>query len=157
MNGIDAVVIATGNDFRAIEAGAHSYASRNGYSSLTKYEKTPEGHLMGSIEIPMAVGLVGGATKVHPVARASVKILGVETATELGHVVASVGLAQNLAALRALAAEGIQRGHMALHARNVAATAGARGDMVDVIAEKMVKEKTIKVERAKEILDELKK
>ena len=157
MNGIDSVVIATGNDFRAIEAGAHSYAAMNGYSSLTKYEKSQDGHLIGSIEIPMAVGLVGGATKVHPVARASVKILGVETATELGHVIASVGLAQNLAALRALAAEGIQRGHMALHARNVAATAGARGEMVDIIAEKMVKEKTVKVERAKELLEEFKK
>ena len=157
MNGIDSVVIATGNDFRAIEAGAHSYAAMNGYSSLTKYEKSQDGHLIGSIEIPMAVGLVGGATKVHPVARASVKILGVETATELGHVIASVGLAQNLAALRALAAEGIQRGHMALHARNVAATAGARGEMVDIIAEKMVIEKTVKVERAKELLEEFKK
>ena len=157
MNGIDSVVIATGNDFRAIEAGAHSYAAMNGYSSLTKYEKSPEGHLIGSIEIPMAVGLVGGATKVHPAARASVKILGVETATELGHVIASVGLAQNLAALRALASEGIQKGHMALHARNVAATAGARGDQVDSIAEKLVKEKNVKVERAKELLDELTK
>jgi hydroxymethylglutaryl-CoA reductase len=157
MNGIDAVVIATGNDFRAIEAGAHSYAALNGYSSLTKYEKSPEGHLVGSIEIPMAVGLIGGATKVHPVARACVKILGVETAAELGHVIASVGLAQNLAAIRALASEGIQKGHMALHARNVAATAGARGEQVDVIAEKLVKEKNIKVERAKELLDELTK
>ena len=157
MNGIDSVVIATGNDFRAIEAGAHSYAAVDGYSSLTKYEKSPEGHLVGSIEIPMAVGLVGGATKVHPAARACVKILGVETATELGHVIASVGLAQNLAALRALASEGIQKGHMALHARNVAATAGARGDQVDIIAEKLVKEKNVKVERAKELLDELAK
>ena len=157
MNGIDAVVIATGNDFRAIEAGAHSYAAMNGYSSLTKYESSPEGHLVGSIEIPMAVGLVGGATKVHPVARASVKILGVKTASELGHVIASVGLAQNLAALRALVSEGIQKGHMALHARNVAATAGARGNQVDIIAEKMVKEKNVKVERAKELLEELKK
>jgi len=157
MNGIDAVVIATGNDFRAIEAGAHSYAAMNGYSSLTKYESSPEGHLVGSIEIPMAVGLVGGATKVHPVARASVNILGVKTASELGHVIASVGLAQNLAALRALVSEGIQKGHMALHARNVAATAGARGNQVDVIAEKMVKEKNVKVERAKELLEELKK
>ncbi|MFW9833209.1 MAG: hydroxymethylglutaryl-CoA reductase, degradative [Candidatus Thorarchaeota archaeon] len=157
MNGIDAVVIATGNDFRAIESGAHSYAALNGYSSLTKYEKSPEGHLVGSIEIPMAVGLVGGATKVHPVARACVKILGVQTATELGHVIASVGLAQNLAAIRALASEGIQKGHMALHARNVAATAGARGEQVDIIAEKLVKEKNIKVERAKELLDELTK
>ncbi|MGD9397957.1 MAG: hydroxymethylglutaryl-CoA reductase, degradative [Candidatus Thorarchaeota archaeon] len=157
MNGIDAVVIATGNDFRAIEAGAHSYAAMKGYSSLTKYEKSPDGHLVGSIEIPMAVGLVGGATKVHPVARASVKILGVETATELGHVIASVGLAQNLAALRALASEGIQKGHMALHARNVAATVGARGDQVDIIAEKLIKEENVKVERAKELLEELKK
>ena len=155
MNGIDAVVIATGNDFRAIEAGAHSYAAVNGYSSLTKYEKSKNGHLKGSIEIPMAVGLVGGATKVHPVARACVKILGVETATELGRVIASVGLAQNLAALRALASEGIQKGHMSLHARNVAATAGARGNLVDKIAEQLIKEKMIKVERAKEILEEL--
>jgi hydroxymethylglutaryl-CoA reductase len=156
MNGIDAVVIATGNDFRAIEAGAHSYAAVGGYHSLTKYEKDGEGNLVGSIELPMAVGLVGGATKVHPVARACVKILGVKTALELGHIIASVGLAQNLAALRALASEGIQKGHMALHARNVAATAGARGEQVDIIAEKLVKEKNVKVERAKEILDELK-
>jgi hydroxymethylglutaryl-CoA reductase len=157
MNGIDSVVIATGNDFRAIEAGAHSWAAMGGYSSLTKYEKSPEGHLLGSIEIPMAVGLVGGATKVHPVARACVKILGVETAIELGHVIASVGLAQNLAALRALASEGIQKGHMALHARNVAATAGARGEQVDIVAEQLVKEKNVKVERAREILEELNK
>ncbi len=155
MNGIDAVVVATGNDFRAIEAGAHSYAAVDGYSSLTKYEKDPEGNLVGSIEIPMAVGLVGGATKVHPVARACVKILGVKTALELAHIIASVGLAQNLAALRALASEGIQKGHMALHARNVAATAGARGEQVDIIAEKLVKEKNVKVERAKELLEEL--
>jgi len=157
MNGIDAVVIATGNDFRAIEAGAHSYAAVDGYSSLTKYEKDPDGHLVGSIEIPMAVGLVGGATKVHPVARACVQILGVKTATELGRVIASVGLAQNLAALRALASEGIQKGHMSLHARNVAATAGARGEMIDEIAEQLVKEKNVKVERAKELFEELKK
>ncbi len=155
MNGIDAVVIATGNDFRAIEAGAHSYASKDGYSSLTKYEKDDDGNLVGSIEIPMAVGLVGGATKVHPVARASVKILNVKTATELAHVIASVGLAQNLAALRALASEGIQKGHMALHARNVAATAGARGEMIEKIAEILVKEKNVKVERAKELLAEM--
>ncbi len=157
MNGIDAVVLATGNDFRAIEAGAHSYAAVGGYSSLTKYEKDPDGNLVGSIEIPMAVGLVGGATKVHPVARACVKILGVKTALELGHIIASVGLAQNLAALRALASEGIQKGHMALHARNVAATAGARGEQVDIIAEKLVKEKNVKVERAKELLEEMSK
>jgi hydroxymethylglutaryl-CoA reductase len=157
MNGIDSVVIATGNDFRAIEAGAHSWAAMGGYSSLTKYEKSQDGHLIGSIEIPMAVGLVGGATKIHPVARACVKILGVETAIELGHIIASVGLAQNLAALRALASEGIQKGHMALHARNVAATAGAHGEQVDIVAEKLVKEKNVKVERAREILEDLKK
>jgi len=157
MNGIDAVVVATGNDFRAIEAGAHSYAAVDGYSSLTKYEKDPDGNLVGSIEIPMAVGLVGGATKVHPVARACVKILGVKKAIELAHIISAVGLAQNLAALRALASEGIQKGHMALHARNVAATAGARGEQVDIIAEKLVKEKNVKVERAKELLDEISK
>ncbi|MHA1588381.1 MAG: hydroxymethylglutaryl-CoA reductase, degradative [Candidatus Thorarchaeota archaeon] len=157
MNGIDAVVIATGNDFRAIEAGAHSYAAVGGYHSLTKYEKDPNGNLVGSIEIPMAVGLVGGATKIHPVARACVKILGVKTALELAHVIASVGLAQNFAALRALSSEGIQKGHMSLHARNVAATAGAKGKLVDVVAERLVKEKNVKVERAKEILEELKK
>ncbi len=155
MNGIDAVVIATGNDFRAIEAGAHSYASVGGYHSLTKYEKDRDGNLIGTIEIPMAVGLVGGATKVHPVARASIKILGVNTSLELAHVIASVGLAQNAAALRALAAEGIQKGHMALHARNVAATAGAKGEMIDIIAKRLVEERNIKVERAKEILEEL--
>ncbi|MHA1636592.1 MAG: hydroxymethylglutaryl-CoA reductase, degradative [Candidatus Thorarchaeota archaeon] len=155
MNGIDSVVIATGNDFRAIEAGAHSYASINGYGSLTKFEKDTDGNLVGSIEIPMAVGLVGGATKVHPVARACVKILGVSTATELGQVIASVGLAQNFAALRALASEGIQKGHMALHARTVASTAGARGDLVEVIAKRLIAEKMVKVERAKEILEEL--
>ncbi len=157
MNGIDAVVLATGNDFRAIEAGAHTYASVGGYSSLTKFEKNPDGDLVGTIEIPMAVGLVGGATKVHPVARACVKILDVKTAVELGHVIASVGLAQNLAALRALASEGIQKGHMSLHARNVAATAGARGDLVEIIAERLIKEKMVKVERAKEILTEFEK
>lgn len=153
MNGIDAVVIATGNDFRAIEAGAHSYAATHGYTSLTKYEKDADGNLVGSIEIPMAVGLIGGATKIHPAARACVKILGVKTAQELGHVVASVGLAQNLAALRALVSEGIQKGHMALHARNIAATAGAKGDMIEVIADQLVKEKNVRAERAKEILD----
>jgi hydroxymethylglutaryl-CoA reductase len=157
MNGIDAVVLATGNDFRAIEAGAHSYAAVGGYSSLTKYEKDNDGNLLGSIEIPMAVGLIGGATKVHPVARTSVRILGVETAVELGHIIASVGLAQNLAALRALASEGIQQGHMALHARTVASTAGAKGDLIERVAEILVREKNVKVERAKELLKELKK
>jgi hydroxymethylglutaryl-CoA reductase len=134
MNGIVAVVRATGNDTRAVEAGAHAYAARSGqYGSLTKFEKTGEGDLLGSIELPMAVGLIGGATAVHPTAKLAVKILGVKTASELGEIIASVGLVQNVAALRALASEGIQRGHMALHARNVAVTAGAPSELVDEI------------------------
>ena len=156
MNGISAVVIATGNDFRAVEAGVHSYAAITGkYQPITHWEKDENGDLVGTIEVPMAVGLVGGATKVHPTARANVKILGVKTASELAQVIASVGLAQNFGALRALATEGIQRGHMELHARNVAATAGAKGDEVDKVAERMVEEKNIKVDRAKEILAEI--
>ncbi len=156
MNGISAVVIATGNDFRAVEAGVHSYAAITGkYQPITHWEKDNNGDLVGTIEVPMAVGLVGGATKVHPTARANVKILGVKTASELAQIIASVGLAQNFGALRALATEGIQRGHMELHARNVAATAGAKGDEVDKVAERMVEEKNIKVDRAKEILAEI--
>ena len=156
MNGISAVVIATGNDFRAVEAGVHSYAAITGkYQPVTHWEKDENGDLVGTIEVPMAVGLVGGATKVHPTARANVKILGVKTASELAQVIAAVGLAQNFGALRALATEGIQRGHMELHARNVAATAGAKGDEVDKVAERMVEEKNIKVDRAKEILEEI--
>lgn len=120
MNGVDAVVLATGNDWRAVEAGAHAYASMKGrYSPLTKYEKNNDGDLVGSIELPMAIGLVGGATKTHPIARISVKILGVKTASELAQIIASVGLAQNFAALRALATEGIQKGHMRLHKRKL--------------------------------------
>jgi hydroxymethylglutaryl-CoA reductase len=157
MNGIDAVVVATGNDFRAVEAGAHAYASLSGrYLPLTKYEKDRDGNLVGSIELPIAVGLVGGATKTHPIARIAVKILGVKTAQELAQVLAAVGLAQNFAALRALATEGIQRGHMRLHARNIAVLAGATGDLADEVAEQMVKEKAVRVDRAKEILEERK-
>ena len=153
MNGITAVVLATGNDTRAVEAGAHAYAARTGrYSPLTTWEKNNEGDLIGTIELPMAVGLIGGATAVHPIAKIAVKILGVKTATELGEVIAAVGLAQNLAALRALASEGIQEGHMKLHARNVAATAGATGDLIDEIADQMVKERKIRNDRAKELL-----
>lgn len=156
MNGVTAVILSTGNDTRAIEAGAHAYAARTGrYLPLTTWEKNGDGDLVGSLEMPMAVGLVGGATRSHPVARVNVKILGVKTASELGEVIASVGLAQNLAALRALVAEGIQRGHMALHARNVAIEAGASGELVDVVARKMVEEKKIRIERAKELLEEL--
>ena len=153
MNGITAVVLATGNDTRAVEAGAHAYAARTGrYNPLTTWEKNSEGDLVGAIELPMAVGLIGGATAIHPTAKIAVKILGVKTATELGEVIAAVGLAQNLAALRALASEGIQEGHMKLHARNIAATAGATGDLIDQIADQMVKERKIRIDRAKELL-----
>jgi len=156
MNGVSAVVLATGNDTRAVEAGAHAYAALSGrYTSLTVWEKTREGDLAGTIELPVAVGLVGGATRSHPVARVNVKILGVKTATELGEVLACVGLAQNLAALRALAAEGIQRGHMALHARNVAVEAGATGPLVDAVAQRMVEERRIRLDRAQQLVHEL--
>ncbi|NIS70462.1 MAG: hydroxymethylglutaryl-CoA reductase, degradative [Proteobacteria bacterium] len=158
MNGISAMVIATGNDFRAIEAGAHAYASRTGrYRSLTHWEKDQNGDLIGTIEVPMAVGLVGGATKMHPISGVVIKILGVKTATELGEIIGAVGLCQNLAALRALAAEGIQKGHMSLHAKNIAVSAGATGDLIDVIAKRMVEEGTIRMDRAQELLKELKK
>ncbi|MEJ2280353.1 MAG: hydroxymethylglutaryl-CoA reductase, degradative [Candidatus Bathyarchaeota archaeon] len=158
LNGIIGVVIATGNDHRAIEAGAHAYAVKNGqYSPLSHWEKNNDGDLVGSIELPMAVGLIGGATKVHPTAKVIIKILGVKTANELGEVMAAVGLAQNLGALRALAHEGIQRGHMSLHARNLAITAGASGKLVDIIVERMVEEKKVRMDRAKELLEEYKK
>ncbi len=158
MNGVVAVGIACGQDIRALEAGAHSYAAKQGsYKPLTTWEKSADGDLVGTLEMPMAVGLVGGAAKVHPAAKASVKILGVKTATELAEVMGSVGLAQNFAALRALASEGIQRGHMKLHARNVATTAGATGKMVDLVAQRMVAERKIRMDRAKEILEELQK
>ncbi|HMK46676.1 MAG TPA: hydroxymethylglutaryl-CoA reductase, degradative [Methanocella sp.] len=157
MNGIIAVTLATGNDSRAIESGAHAYAAITGtYRPLTTYEKNADGDLVATIELPLAVGLVGGATASHPTAKASVKILGVKTASELGEVMASVGLAQNFAALRALATEGIQRGHMQLHSRNVAIQAGATGDLIDRVAEAMVKEKKVRADRAKELLEEFK-
>ena len=158
MNGIIGVVIATGNDHRAIEAGAHAYAARNGhYGVLSYWEKNRDGDLVGSIELPMAVGLIGGATKVHPTAKVAIKILGVKTANELGEVMAAVGLAQNLGALRALAHEGIQKGHMSLHARNVAITAGASGPLIDIIVERMVSERKVRMDRAKELLEEYSK
>jgi len=158
LNGIIAVVIATCNDHRAIEAGAHAYAARSGhYGPLTVWEKNKDGDLVGSIELPMAVGIIGGATKVHPVAKVALKILGVKTANELGEVMAAVGLAQNLGALRALAHEGIQRGHMSLHARNIAITAGASGDLIDLIVEKMVEEGKVRLDRAKELIEEYRK
>lgn len=158
MNGVSAVVLATGNDTRAIEAGAHAYAARLGhYSSLSTWEKDVNGDLVGTLEMPMAVGLVGGATASNPVAKLGVKILGVRTARELAEVIVSVGLAQNLAALRALAAEGIQRGHMSLHARNIAINAGATGDLIDKVSEQMVAERKIRVDRAKELLEKYSK
>ncbi len=156
MNGIDAVVIATGNDFRAVEAGAHTYASITGrYLPLTCWEKSSEGDLVGTIELPLALGLVGGATTTHPTAKVNVKLLGVRTANELAEIIAAVGLAQNFAALRALATEGIQRGHMSLHARNVAIAAGATGDQIERVAEILVKERKVRLDRAKEVLETL--
>jgi hydroxymethylglutaryl-CoA reductase len=158
LNGIIAVVLATGNDHRAIEAGAHAYAAIKGpYTSISKWTKNKNGDLEGVIELPMAVGLIGGAVKTHPIARIAMKILGVKSANEFGEVLAAVGLAQNLGALRALANEGIQRGHMSLHARNIAITAGAKDELVDLVAERMVKERKVRVDRAKEILEELTK
>lgn len=158
MNGVVAVAIACGQDIRALEAGAHSYASKGGrYKPLTTWEKNAEGDLVGTLEMPMAVGLVGGASRTHPAAKAGIKILGVKTAIELAEVFGAVGLAQNFAALRALATEGIQRGHMKLHSRNVAVAAGATGKMVDLVAQKLVAERKIRMDRAKEILDELQK
>jgi hydroxymethylglutaryl-CoA reductase len=153
MNGVDAVVIATGNDWRAIEAGAHAYAARNGrYTSLSRWGSDAQGNLTGELEMPMAVGIIGGATKVHPAAKAALKLMGVKSAAELAGIIASVGLSQNLAALRALATEGIQRGHMSLHARQVAIAAGAKGDLVDKIAAQMVVEKTVRIDRAESIV-----
>ena len=158
MNGIDPVVVATGNDWRAIEAGAHAYAARSGhYTSLTTWEVTNEGHLTGTIEVPMALGLVGGATKTHPLAQLSLRILGVTSAQELAEVTAAVGLAQNMAALRALATEGIQRGHMALHARNIAIVAGAEGAEVEIVAAELAKNHDVRVDRAREILERIRK
>jgi hydroxymethylglutaryl-CoA reductase len=155
MNGIDAVVIATGNDWRAVEAGAHSYAARSGrYTSLTTWGKDGDGNLVGTLELPLAVGIVGGATRVHPTAKVALKILGVKTARELAEIMAAVGLSQNLAALRALATEGIQRGHMELHARQVAIAAGAIGEMVEKVAQQLVAERRIRLDRAQEILDQ---
>ena len=156
MNGIDAVLIATANDWRAVEAGAHAYAAMNGrYTSMSNYEKDSKGNLVGTIELPLAVGIIGGATSSHPKAKIARKILGIKSAREFSEILAAVGLAQNFAALRALATEGIQKGHMSLHARNIAIMAGAKGDEIEKVAEIMVKEKKVRVDRAKEILEEI--
>jgi len=155
MNGVVAVGIACGQDIRALEAGAHSYASRSGhYKPLTTWEKNRDGDLVGTLEMPMAVGLVGGAAKTHPTARANIKVLGVKTAIELAEVMGAVGLAQNFAALRALASEGIQRGHMKLHSRNIAISAGATGGLIDMVARRMIEEKRVRFDRAKELVAE---
>ncbi|MFN2235958.1 MAG: hydroxymethylglutaryl-CoA reductase, degradative [Anaerolineales bacterium] len=157
MNGIDAVVLATGNDWRAIEAGAHAYAARSGhYTSLSTWGMDETGNLVGNLEIPMAVGIVGGATKVHPGARAALELMQVKTASELAEIIVSVGLAQNLAAIRALATEGIQRGHMSLHARQVAIAAGAEGIQIQQLSQQLVTEKTVRIDRAREIMQEWK-
>lgn len=156
MNGIDPVVVATGNDWRAIEAGAHVWASRSGrYTSLSNWEIDGKGNLVGTLEMPMALGLVGGATKTHPAARAALKILGVTSAQELAEVTVAVGLAQNMGALRALATEGIQKGHMALHARNIAIVAGATGDEIEKVAAALAADHDVRVDRAKEVLEKL--
>lgn len=156
MNGVIAVVLATGNDTRAIEAGAHTYAARSGhYGPLTTWERDAEGNLAGTLELPMAVGLIGGATKVNPVAQVAVKILGVKSAPELGDIIGAVGLAQNLAALRVLATEGVQKGHMSLHAKNIAVMAGAAGALIEEVAKRLVMERKVRVDRAQEILREL--
>jgi hydroxymethylglutaryl-CoA reductase len=156
LNGIDPVIVATGNDWRAIEAGAHAYAARSGqYTSLSVWERDEEGNLVGTLEMPMAVGIVGGATKVHPAAQTSLKLLKVKSANELAEICVTAGLANNLAAMRALATEGIQRGHMGLHARQIAMAAGAHGEQVDEIARRMVEERNIKPARAEELLIEI--
>jgi hydroxymethylglutaryl-CoA reductase len=155
MNGVDAVVVATGNDWRAVEAGAHAYAARDGrYTSLSVWRKDAQGNLTGTLEMPMAVGIVGGATKIHPTAQVALKIMNITTANQLAEIIVSVGLAQNLAALRALATEGIQRGHMTLHARQVAIAAGAHGELITRLAEQLVAEKTVRIDRAEQILKE---
>lgn len=157
MNGIDAILIATGNDWRAVEAGAHAFAARGGsYTSLTHWRRDENGDLQGTIELPLAVGIVGGATRVHPTAQVALKILGVESVRELAEVIAAVGLAQNLAAIRALATDGIQQGHMRLHAKQLAAAAGASGNMILEVTRRMIAEQNIRLERARELVTELK-
>lgn len=155
MNGIDPVIIATGNDWRAVEAGAHAYAARTGqYRSMTKWSVDEAGNLVGELELPMSLGIVGGASRVHPMAKVAYDLLNIDSAAELAKVVVSVGLAQNLGAIRALATDGIQKGHMRLHSRSVAMAAGATGELVDTIAEKLVEAKEIRVGYAEELLKE---
>src|SRR5699024_738322 len=153
MNGIDPVVIATGNDWRAVEAGAHAYvAGQRGYRSMSTWERNAHGDLVGTLELPMPVGIVGGATKANPLTQLSLKILGVDSASELAQVIVAVGLAQNMAALKALATEGIQRGHMALHARNIAEQADVPADAMDWVISEMVANKDVSMDKAKKLL-----
>ncbi|PCH73422.1 MAG: hydroxymethylglutaryl-CoA reductase, degradative [Rhodobacteraceae bacterium] len=152
MNGVSAVGLATGNDTRALEAGAHAFAAKDGYKPLTRYSKTADGDLLGQIELPMPVGIVGGATRAHPTAQAALKIAGADTADRLGRIIAAVGLVQNFSALRALSGEGIQRGHMGLHARNIAIAAGATGDQITRIAGAMIDAGTISEAAARALL-----
>jgi hydroxymethylglutaryl-CoA reductase len=155
MNGVDAVVIAAGNDWRAIEAGAHAYAARSGrYTSLSHWGQDKDGNLVGALEMPMAVGIVGGATRVHPAAKVALRLMNVTEARDLAEIIVAVGLAQNFAAIRALATEGIQRGHMALHARQVAIAAGATGDLIERIAARLVSERKVRLDRAQELVAE---
>ncbi|EAV41657.1 3-hydroxy-3-methylglutaryl-coenzyme A reductase (mvaA) [Stappia aggregata IAM 12614] len=156
MNGISAVVLATGNDTRAVEAGAHAFAARDGrYRSMSRWEKDGDGNLVGILELPMAVGLIGGATKIHPTAQANLKILGVTTADELARIIVAVGLAQNFGALRALATTGIQKGHMGLHAQNVALMVGATGEEIDQVASELKALGKVRQDLAEEILARL--
>ncbi len=157
MNGVIAVALATAQDHRALEAGAHAYAASSGrYRSLSKWSKNEEGDLVGVLEMPMAVGIVGGATRTHPIARIALKIMGASKATDLAEVMAAVGLAQNLGALRALVQEGIQHGHMRLHARNLVVMAGAEGDLIDKAVEDLVESGEIRFDKAQEIVRRLK-
>ena len=156
MNGIDPLVVATGNHWRAIEAGAHVWAtSRGHYTSLTTWEKDKRGRLVGTLELPMAVGIVGGATKTHPLAKLALKLLNISSAAELAQLCAALGLAQNMAAVRALATEGIQRGHMALHARNIAIVAGASGSEIEEVARELASRHDVRVERAQDLLRQI--
>jgi hydroxymethylglutaryl-CoA reductase len=155
MNGITALTLATGNDTRAIESGAHAYASMRGkYSPLTTFKKDKDGNLVGEIEIPMALGIIGGMTKIHPLAKLALKIMDIDTANELAQIAAALGLAQNVGALRALASEGIQKGHMELHSRNIAKLAGAPDELVNKVANRLIKDGKIRVDHAKEIIKE---
>ncbi len=156
MNGIDAVALATGQDWRAIEAGAHAWASLEGtYGPLARWWRDADGALHGALDMPMAVGVVGGPIRLHPTVRANLDLLGVSSARELACVLGAVGLAQNLAAIKALATTGIQRGHMALHARSVAATAGAVGEEVEAVARVLCEMRRFKLDEARRVLDEL--